>query len=75
MECIIYVAKTKALTSFAVTEQLICAFAFAYAKTVFLNYVCARRHYIRGSQRSLWPLRLTVMEPPAKFILFADSMW
>ena len=32
MECTIYVAKTKALISCAVTAQLICAFVFAYAK-------------------------------------------
>ena len=32
----IYVAKTKALISSAVTAQLICAFVFAYAKTCFL---------------------------------------
>ena len=32
MNCTIYVAKTKALISFAVTEKLICVFVFAYAK-------------------------------------------
>ena len=31
----IRVAKTKALTSFAVTAKLICAFVFAYAKSRF----------------------------------------
>ena len=30
-----YVAKTKALISFAVTAKLICAFVFAYAKCLF----------------------------------------
>ena len=30
--CIIQVAKTKALISFAVTAQLICVFVFAYAE-------------------------------------------
>ena len=33
--CIICVAKTKALISFAVTVKLICAFVFAYAKCCF----------------------------------------
>ena len=33
--CTFYVAKTKALISCAVTEQLICAFVFAYAKSSF----------------------------------------
>ena len=31
----IYVAKTKALISFAVTAKLICIFVFAYAKRRF----------------------------------------
>ena len=31
----IYVAKTKALISFAVTAKLICVFVFAYAKSRF----------------------------------------
>ena len=30
-----YVAKTKALISFAVTAKLICVFVFAYAKNLF----------------------------------------
>ena len=36
MDCTIYVAKTKALISFAVTAKLICVFVFAYAKADFL---------------------------------------
>ena len=32
MNCTVYVAKTKALISFAVTAKLICVFVFAYAK-------------------------------------------
>ena len=32
---IIYVVKTKALISFAVTAKLICLFVFAYAKSRF----------------------------------------
>ena len=34
-DCTIYVAKTKALISCAVTAQLICVFVFAYASQVF----------------------------------------
>ena len=35
MDCTIYVAKTKALISFAVTAKLICVFVFAYEKCWF----------------------------------------
>ena len=35
-ECTIEVAKTKALIGFAVTANLICVFAFAYAKCVII---------------------------------------
>ena len=35
MDCSIYVAKTKALISYTVTAQLICAIVFAYAKSRF----------------------------------------
>ena len=34
-DCTIYVAKTKALISCAVTTQLICVFVFAFAKSRF----------------------------------------
>ena len=34
-DCTIYVAKTKALISFAVTAKLICVFVFANAKNRF----------------------------------------
>ena len=34
-DCTIYVAKSKALISFAVTAKVICVFVFAYAKTWF----------------------------------------
>ena len=34
-DCTIYVARTKALISFAVTVKLICVFVFAYAKSRF----------------------------------------
>ena len=39
MNCSIYVAKTKALISCAVTVQLICVFVFAYAKSRFSHDV------------------------------------
>ena len=35
MDWTIYVAKAKALISFAVTAKLICVFVFAYAKCLF----------------------------------------
>ena len=35
MDCTTYVAKTKALISFAATKKLICVFVFAYAKCWF----------------------------------------
>ena len=35
MDCTIYVAKTKALISFAVSAKLICVFVFEYAKSRF----------------------------------------
>ena len=35
MNCAIYVVKTKALISCAVTAQLICAFVFSYAEITF----------------------------------------
>ena len=42
--CIIRVAKTKALISFAVTAKLICVFVFAYAKCWFshdaAHFIC-----------------------------------
>ena len=34
-DCTIYVAKTKALISFAATAKLICVFVFVYAKSRF----------------------------------------
>ena len=43
--CTIFVAKTKALISCAVTAQLICGFVFAYAKRRF-SYVAAQLCFI-----------------------------
>ena len=42
MDCIIYVAKTKALISFAVTVKLICVFVFAYVKCFFFSHDAAQ---------------------------------
>ena len=42
MDCIIRVAKTKALISFAVTAKLICVFVFAYAKKKRFSYDAAQ---------------------------------
>ena len=39
-----YVTKTKALISFAVTAKLICAFVLAYAKIGFLTSRLIRLH-------------------------------
>ena len=54
-DCTIYVAKTKALISFAVTAKLICVFVFAYAKCCLLLSECADSghsdlglHYLYG---------------------------
>ena len=49
-DCTIYVAKTKALISCAVTVQLICAFVFAYAKSRFSHYVAQ----IDQGVQSIW---------------------
>ena len=46
MDHTIYVAKTKALISFAVTAKLICVFVFAYAKCWFSH----DEAHIRGIQ-------------------------
>ena len=45
-DCTIYVAKTKALISFAVTAKLICVFVFAYAKSRFFS---RRGSFVPGS--------------------------
>ena len=54
MGCSIYVAKTKALISFAITAKLICVFVYAYAKSRFSHdeaqirqniSACAPCHY------------------------------
>ena len=52
-ECTIYVAKTKALISFAVTAKLICVFVFAYAKRWFsigAAHICFASMYFQDMQ-------------------------
>ena len=63
MDCTIYVAKTKALISFAVTTKLICVFVFAYAKRRFSHDAA---HFIVDSspltiQRSKWAITNRLM--------------
>ena len=48
MDCTIYVAKTKALISFAVTAKLICVFVFAYLKSRFSHnkaHFCSEKEF------------------------------
>ena len=51
MDCIIFVAKTRALISCAVTGKLICAFAFAYEKRRFSHDVAHMCSTTAGGQR------------------------
>ena len=51
-DCTIYVAKTKALISFAVTAKLICVFVFAYAKSRFSHDAA---HLINEQDDSVGP--------------------
>ena len=44
--CTIYVAKTRALISFAVTAKVICVFVFAYAKNQFSHDAAHMIEYI-----------------------------
>ena len=52
MDCTIYVAKTKALISFAVTAKLICVFVFAYAKRWFSHDAAQLYYPCREQQKS-----------------------
>ena len=48
MDCIIYVAKTKTLISFAVTVNLICVFVFRMCETLVSHhaaYIWAGGHF------------------------------
>ena len=62
MDCTIYVAKTKALISFAVTAKLICVFVFAYAKCWF-SHDAAHLESFYSLYRRLKPHR----EKPCQF--------
>ena len=50
-----YVAKTKALISCVVTAQLICVFAFAYAKSRF-SHDEAQLFYVRNLKKIMIPV-------------------
>ena len=52
-DCIIYVAKTKALISFAVTAKLICVFVFAYAISRFSHDAHIYVYKLRFDQQHL----------------------
>ena len=55
-DCIIRVAKTKVLISFAVTVKLICPFVFAYAKSRFSRDGAHIYHVHTDMRQSLgWP--------------------
>ena len=60
-DCTIYVAKTKALISFAVTAKLICVFVFAYAKIRFSHDAA---HFMRRCIKHLHHSCLTWSETP-----------
>ena len=52
-DCTIYVVKTKALISCAVTAQLICVFVFAYVKSQFSHEAA---HIIISLKFQFYPL-------------------
>ena len=54
MDCTIYVAKTKARISFAVTAKLICVFVFAYAKSRFSHDEDQMRCVFNDNQKGFW---------------------
>ena len=69
MDCTIRVAKTKALTSFAVTAKLICAFVFAYAHCWFSHEV-AHLTVICDTARPRKPKRVKVDTAKSKCVGF-----
>ena len=58
INCSIYVAKTKALISCAVTAQLICAFVFSYAESRFSHDV----PQIQGQHHTLFAHKLLAIK-------------
>ena len=56
-----YVAKTKALISFAVTAKLICVFVFAYAKRWF-SHDAAQMMTPRGADNSAGPSLIRLLD-------------
>ena len=57
-DCTIYVAKTKALISFAVTAKVICVFVFAYAKCWFSHDAAHIIYPIVGVEATLLSLSI-----------------
>ena len=56
-DCTIYVAKTKALISFAVTAKLICVFVFAYAVFSFRGsyyFIMIIKQIVRHRIGNIW---------------------
>ena len=71
MDCIICVAKTKALISFAVIAKLICVFVFAYAKSRFSqdaahNYHLVIKHSFTNTNLSLISVPLVLKYEPCR---------
>ena len=69
-DCAIYVAKTKALISFAVTAKLICVFVFAYAKSRFSHdaaQIMTVRHQVNAPKATDGVL---LISRPTLFIKF-----
>ena len=72
MDCTIYVAKTKALISFAVTAKLICVFVFAYAKRWYshnaAHVVCFR--YLQERMKQMEEERTMALAAVSKYKVF-----
>ena len=65
-DCTIYVAKTKALISFAVIAKLICVFVFTYAKCWFSHEAAHVKHgSIHTSSNVLSVCRFQCLTEPA----------
>ena len=66
MDCIIFVAKTKALISFAVTAKLICVFVCAYAKSRFSHEAVPHDLCFEQKKRkniTIFHMKIIVLQP------------
>ena len=75
--CVLSIAKTKALMSCKITVQLICAFAFAYAKSRFSHDAAQTIEVSRLSQlsysvKSSWE-SLKTLPISDEFLRFSDE--